>query len=300
MAYSIKNSYYELACFREFGLYAQKAIRDRAKQPLDSPSADLFSDLVAVSFLGKLQTPLLSLFPYLSIPLVTETIKFDTFVNEHVNEHYEASWKIIARYVSDYKIKHTRHPYYGKPSFQPIVKPFEEIDKIVPENIKLQYKWYRPYTYTTGNFEKAIFIEKVLRLELLSIRDEAESTFRAYLGLKPKSPRWISEQALYDRIKLRFQKLTIVSQASPEWLGRQRFDIYIPEINAAIEYNGLQHYKAVGLFGGHEGLKQTQARDEEKRKKCTQNDCALLEVNENYSFEEIVCWIENVMKSKHG
>lgn len=71
---------------------------------------------------------------------------------------------------------------------------------------------------------------------------------------------------MFDKIKLKYQDLLVVSQASPEWLGRQRFDIYLPEINVAIEYNGIQHYKSVGLFGGDEGLLQTQLRDIEKER----------------------------------
>lgn len=55
-------------------------------------------------------------------------------------------------------------------------------------------------------------------------------------------------------------------EASPIWLNRQRFDIYIPELNLAVEYQGKQHYVAVGLFGGEDGLKKTKERDKEKLK----------------------------------
>ena len=34
--------------------------------------------------------------------------------------------------------------------------------------------------------------------------------------------------------------------------------------NIAIEYQGQQHYVAVDLFGGEEGLKRTKQRDKEK------------------------------------
>ena len=36
------------------------------------------------------------------------------------------------------------------------------------------------------------------------------------------------------------------------------------ELNLAIEYQGQQHYVAVDLFGGEEGLKRTKQRDQEK------------------------------------
>lgn len=293
--YSINSSFYELGAYKMYDLYAQKAIHERRNDLENTYYGDLYSDLVAVTFLGKLNTPLLDLFPSLRIDLKSENLTFDTFINEHVNEYYGSSWKLIDRYIKDYKIKHTSHPYFGRPSFRPTVKPFEEIEKITPECVKHKYKWYKPYSYSTHHIEKLMFVEKVMKLELNSIKDEAENTFRAHLGLKPKAPKWISEQLLFDKIKLKYNKLIVVSQASPIWLGRQRFDIYIPELNAAVEYNGSQNYVAVGLFGGEEGLIQTQLRDEEKRRKCNENNCNLLEVDENYSIDEVFNWIDRLI-----
>lgn len=296
--YSTKSSFYELGAHRKYNIYASKVLIERKNDLKNIYYGDLYSDLVAVTFLGKLNTPLLDLFPFLRVDLKSEDLTFDNFINEHVNEYYGSTWKLVERYVKDYRIKHTSHPYFGRPSFRPVVKPFEEIEKITPSTIKHKYKWYKPYTYTTHHIDKLAFVEKVLKLELTSISDEAENTFRAYLGLKPKAPKWISEQELFDKIKLNYKKLVIVSQASPEWLGRQRFDIFIPELNVAIEYNGLQHYEAVGLFGGEEGLRQTQFRDEEKRRKCKENNCKLLEVNQSYSITEVFNWIDNLIKHR--
>jgi phage FluMu protein Com len=35
-------------------------------------------------------------------------------------------------------------------------------------------------------------------------------------------------------------------------IRRLRFDFYIPDINTCIEFNGVQHYKPISLFGGEE------------------------------------------------
>lgn len=40
-----------------------------------------------------------------------------------------------------------------------------------------------------------------------------------------------------------------------------RYDFYIPEKNILIEYNGIQHYKPVDVFGGIESFVSTQQRD---------------------------------------
>ena len=216
-------------------------------------------------------------------------------MDEHISNYYGASWKLIDRYVNDYKIRFT-NSFGDRPSFTPIVKTFEEIDKIVPDEIKFKYKWYQPYDFSTDRFDKITLLNKIFKLELESIKFEVENLYRAYLGLPLKASKWISEQELFDKIKLRYKGLLVVPQASPEWLGRQRFDIYLPEINAAIEYNGIQHYKSVGLFGGDEGLIQTQLRDIEKRKKCEQNLCQLLEVQEGYNIDQVFSWIDEIKK----
>ena len=36
---------------------------------------------------------------------------------------------------------------------------------------------------------------------------------------------------------------------------------YVPEFNTVIEFNGLQHYEPISIFGGLLGLKETQKRD---------------------------------------
>ena len=43
--------------------------------------------------------------------------------------------------------------------------------------------------------------------------------------------------------------------------NKLRCDFYLPDYNTVIEYNGLQHYEPISIFGGIEGLIQTQNRD---------------------------------------
>lgn len=54
------------------------------------------------------------------------------------------------------------------------------------------------------------------------------------------------------------------------------FDFYIPEYNILIEYNGIQHYKPIGLFGGEEHLKYRQNNDNIKKNYCKENNIPLL------------------------
>lgn len=56
------------------------------------------------------------------------------------------------------------------------------------------------------------------------------------------------------------------------------FDIYVPDLDLCIEYDGIQHYIAVRLFGGKNGLRETQRRDAIKNKYCEDNNLNLLRI----------------------
>lgn len=89
------------------------------------------------------------------------------------------------------------------------------------------------------------------------------------------SKRWKSEFSLYILVKLYFE--SAIYQYRSDWLQGQSLDIYIPELKLGIEYQGMQHYEAIDLFGGENGLKATQERDIIKRKKCKENKVRLFE-----------------------
>lgn len=64
--------------------------------------------------------------------------------------------------------------------------------------------------------------------------------------------------------------------ASPSWLGEQHLDVFIPELDLAIEYMGRQHYEPVDYFGGEESYQENKKRDKVKKMKCTKNDVSLI------------------------
>jgi very-short-patch-repair endonuclease len=85
-----------------------------------------------------------------------------------------------------------------------------------------------------------------------------------------------------------FSAYEVSREASPQWLGRQRLDIYIPELRLAIEYQGQQHYKSVGLFGGDEALSRTKERDHRKRELCDANGITLIYFRHDEALTEKV------------
>lgn len=54
------------------------------------------------------------------------------------------------------------------------------------------------------------------------------------------------------------------------------FDFYLPEHNAVIEYNGLQHYMARDYFGGEDALAYTQRHDKMKEDYCKRNNIGFI------------------------
>lgn len=103
----------------------------------------------------------------------------------------------------------------------------------------------------------------------------AENAFRRDRGIPEIGRGWASEVALLDLVRKFWP--SAVHQWRPNFLGLQSIDIYIPELGLAIEYQGQQHYEPVTLFGGEEGFRSTQARDERKRALLAVKGVPLLE-----------------------
>lgn len=64
------------------------------------------------------------------------------------------------------------------------------------------------------------------------------------------------------------------------------FDFYLPRYNLCIEYQGIQHYKNTGWFGGGEEFKNRQIRDNIKKDFCKNNNVNLLEIKYNESISK--------------
>ncbi len=86
------------------------------------------------------------------------------------------------------------------------------------------------------------------------------------------------EAELYRTICDLFVDLRIFREASPEWLGRMRLDIYLPELNLAIEHQGEQHYRPIAAFGGDRAHSRLLERDTLKRQLCQQHGVTVIDV----------------------
>ena len=117
------------------------------------------------------------------------------------------------------------------------------------------------------------YVDILVRRDGMDVR-----TAKAEAKRRLSISRWTREDELYRLVERLFPARTIRREASPPWLGRQRLDIYLPELKLAIEHQGEQHYRPVEAFGGAEAFATTQERDIRKRELCQQNGVAVVDV----------------------
>ena len=60
--------------------------------------------------------------------------------------------------------------------------------------------------------------------------------------------------------------------------GLLKFDFYLTDLYACIEYDGIQHFEPIEYFSGEEGLQKRQKRDRIKNKYCKKEKIPLLRV----------------------
>jgi len=66
------------------------------------------------------------------------------------------------------------------------------------------------------------------------------------------------------------------------------YDFYLPELNTCIEFQGIQHYESVKLFGGEPALIECKIRDDIKEKYCNKNNINLIKIKHDDNIEKIL------------
>ncbi len=117
------------------------------------------------------------------------------------------------------------------------------------------------------------FVDQV-QFDLGVDRTTGRSDVMHVLGLS----RWARESALYGIIRDIFPEQRVLREASPEWLGRMRLDIYLPELNLAIEHQGEQHFRPIAAFGGEEAHARVVERDILKRQLCLDKKISVIDI----------------------
>ena len=100
--------------------------------------------------------------------------------------------------------------------------------------------------------------------------------------------KFMSEYVLYCSIKKSFPGHMVRRHAKFQWLGRQHLDIFIEELNIAIEYQGGQHDRPVDFFGGENAFLKIKENDSRKNKLCRKHGIKLIEVRPSYDLLQVI------------
>lgn len=117
----------------------------------------------------------------------------------------------------------------------------------------------------------------------IQLREEIDRIYSELVANNVINSKWLNEKSLFQLVKKKYKKALF--QYSPEWLFPQSFDIFIPELNIAIEYQGIQHYKPIDHFGGDEGFKHRQELDTRKKQLTADNNIKLIEWHYSESID---------------
>jgi len=172
-----------------------------------------------------------------------------------------------------------------------IINIIYRLGKQSKDNLKIETsKIYKKTdgTATINSVENAIFHQCTFLMR------EAENSFRLSIDAKRVGEGNISETELYYNLKKHFSNLEIFQHGKPDFLGRQHFDVWIPKLNIAVEYQGEQHDRPIDYFGGEEAFIKNQKRDEIKREKCKENNVVLIEVRPDYDLFKLIEQIESI------
>ena len=78
-------------------------------------------------------------------------------------------------------------------------------------------------------------------------------------------------------------------------INKLSFDFYLPKLNLLIEFDGIQHFKPVKLFGGEKEFEKTKIKDKIKTDYCINNNIELIRISYLENIEEKLSLINKLV-----
>jgi len=144
----------------------------------------------------------------------------------------------------------------------------------------LRYHFER---YKIRNLNRMIYLKR----DIILLSKEAENEYRQNKNLPKIGEYWIEETRLYYLIKEDFPSLIVIQHGKPKFLGKQHYNIWIPKIMTAVEYQGEQHHEPIEFFGGEIAYKTQTERDLRKQNLSKENGVFLVNVSKGYNYEDL-------------
>ncbi len=163
---------------------------------------------------------------------------------------------------------------YGCPSCSGKIFSIEKYKSLLPKNLKLISTEYIGTNYkhkhlcTDCNTEFETKPNYILHMNT-----------NCPICSKSKGERQIID--FLDSIDIDYQKEYIVEIDSK----KLRFDFYLSKINTFIEFDGIQHFKPVDIFGGEDYYKKLKIYDELKNEWCLKNKSHLIRIPYNIDID---------------
>ena len=236
---------------------------------------DFFPEIEKFSFKEfkskKFVNYLLQLFPKVLSIIYMNKLYLSRYTDEQIIEFDEGGWDNWQTHNSIIYSKFKLPSF--EPSYVPDVKE-NDIQEIRDEVMN-------------GTLHSCVFKPK---------SRDIENEIRSERNIPKIGEGWVSETMLYYKIKKEFANLEVIHHGSPRWLGAQHFDVYIPELNIAVEYQGTQHQRPVEYFGGVEAFEKGKERDARKKRLCDENDCKLFYVYPKDETNEFIKDLKSYIK----
>lgn len=125
-----------------------------------------------------------------------------------------------------------------------------------------------------------VLFSRRLRCEILPEVNRArqiEDEVREHFGYPKIGESWISETLLFRVVKMLISPREVVHHYRGAELQGLELDIWIPDLQVGIEYQGEQHYQIIEHWGGEEGFRKQQENDLRKRMLCKSLGYTLIE-----------------------
>ena len=152
---------------------------------------------------------------------------------------------------------------------------YQEVKQAI-DNWRLVNVYNNINPFCDSNRKEDYYATKGLRKEHNDMLAQKRTQIYSELVKNDEVPtRWGSETRLFKLVSKVYKDA--VFQYHSEFLGMQSYDIYIPTVKIAIEYQGKQHYESIKFFGGEEAYKNGVKRDKKKRKISEENGIILIE-----------------------
>ncbi|NJM11811.1 MAG: hypothetical protein HC889_07920 [Synechococcaceae cyanobacterium SM1_2_3] len=115
---------------------------------------------------------------------------------------------------------------------------------------------------------------------------QVENELREKFGYPKVGQQWVTETTLYKILCMIFPDNEVVHHYRGKELEGLELDIWLPEYQLGIEYQGEQHYNVIEHWGGKEGLEKRIANDKKKRWLCNKLGYHLIEIKYTEEISE--------------